>query len=79
MHCDLQISVNKLVFERIVQLWDVLKVGLGHAFVNTAPMFDVCALNVSTFVCVDICCGFAIVWESAMVCNKQCYGFVYMM
>ena len=30
-----------------------LKWGLAHAFVNTAPMFDVCAINVSTFACVD--------------------------
>ena len=29
MHCDLQISVNKLAFERIVQL--CLKWGLAHA------------------------------------------------
>ena len=34
MHCDLQISVNKLAFERIVQLWDMPKVGLGSCLLQ---------------------------------------------
>ena len=54
-HCDLQISVNKLAFERIVQLWDMPKVGLGSCLCQFCIHFGcVHAYSVSTPVCVDI-------------------------
>ena len=53
MHCDLQISVNKLAFERIVQLWDMPKVGLGSCLCQCYTHFCLCActLCVNAFVC----------------------------
>ena len=53
MHCDLQISVNKLTFERIVQLWDMPKVGIGSCLCQCYTHFCLCActLCVNAFVC----------------------------
>ena len=33
-HCELQISVNKLAFERIVQLWEMPRGGLESCLLH---------------------------------------------
>ena len=55
MHCDLQISVNKLASERIVQLWDMPKVGLGSCLVQFCThVLLQCALAVSVLYCLTL-------------------------
>ena len=50
MHCELRISVNKLNFERIVQLWDNPRGGFNSCLCNIA-----CITHVLRALFVPVC------------------------
>ena len=50
MHCELRISVNKLSFERIVQLWDIPRGEFNLCLCNIA-----CTMQVLRALSVPVC------------------------
>ena len=73
-HCDLQISVNKLAFERIVQLWNMPDVGLGSCLCHCCAAWGVVhACNMSMPVCVNMSYGIGIALECATLSNEHIF------